>query len=122
MSVLTKPAPQGLLLRALVIILPAILWRSPESMWSSEVAIPMKNHTYCHSPWNKHATVSTCTPSVPCPHKMFRGLDQTNTQQYPAANGSQAFISNMPMQCSMFTRKLSSVWHSEEGRHMFPPS
>eukprot|EP00983_Pelagomonas_calceolata_P062188 1147165-Pelagomonas_calceolata.AAC.2 len=28
MPVLTKPAPQGLLLRALMIILPAILWRS----------------------------------------------------------------------------------------------
>eukprot|EP00983_Pelagomonas_calceolata_P089989 1157366-Pelagomonas_calceolata.AAC.2 len=28
MSMLTKPAPQGLLLRAFVIILPATLWRS----------------------------------------------------------------------------------------------
>eukprot|EP00983_Pelagomonas_calceolata_P075746 1153130-Pelagomonas_calceolata.AAC.1 len=33
----------------------------------------------------------------------------------------QAFISNMPMQCSMFTRILSSVWHVGEGRHMCPP-
>eukprot|EP00983_Pelagomonas_calceolata_P027461 862538-Pelagomonas_calceolata.AAC.1 len=32
---LTKPAPQGLLLRAFVIILPATLWRLPESMWSA---------------------------------------------------------------------------------------
>eukprot|EP00983_Pelagomonas_calceolata_P046242 1140070-Pelagomonas_calceolata.AAC.5 len=46
MSVLNKPAPQGLILRALIVILPATLWRpvfmlemiwfwQPESMWSA---------------------------------------------------------------------------------------